>query len=137
MAGLILSHPTTSPTTTLEFRPSLVSLTNRQTTLVQHIHIAQGGNSFTFSPGGTPVVQNTILPLDIRYLPEATGGGFAGYTALRSFILTTLEGAKNFCRLTDPDTDTFVLRYIRGLESMVEVQLERFSGQLLFRVEPS
>lgn len=137
MPAFILSHPTTSPTTTLTFLPSLVSLTNPQRTFVQHFHVATGGNSYVFSPGGATLVSNQILPVDIRWLPEDDGGGYTGWAALRTFIRTTLEAAKEFCTLVDPDGDSYTVRYLRGVESMVEVQLERWSGTLVFRQEPS
>lgn len=135
---LVLSHPTTSPTTTITLREAWVSLTNPQTTPVQHVHISQGGHSFVFSPGGATVVQNTVLPVAILNLHEDDEEGFSGYTTLRTFIITTLEWSKNFCRLVDPDGTAYAsVRYAHGLESMTEGIQGLWSGTLTFRVEPA
>ena len=130
--SVVITYPVASPTTTLTLRSSFAAITNPQVSLMQIVHIAQGGQAFVFTQGSTPV-RNRVLPLELRSLPEATGGGFTGWAAVLAFVLDTLQGSTQPCRVTDPDGDSYVVRYLRGLDSMVEVQQGRFSGVLTFR----
>ena len=45
--------------------------------------------------------------------------------------------SRNPCRLTDPDGTSYVVKYLRGLDSMTETQFERWDGSLVFREEPA
>ena len=130
--SVVITYPVASPTTTLTLRSSFASITNPQVSLMQIVHIAQGGQAFVFTQGSTPV-RNRVLPLELRSLPEATAGGFTGWGAVLAFILDTLQGSTQPCTVTDPDGTSYVARYLRGLETMVEVQQGRFSGVLTFR----
>ena len=132
--SVVITYPVASPTVTLTLRSSFASITNPQVSLMQIVHIAQGGQAFVFTPGAAPV-RNRVLPLELRSVPQATAGGFTGWAAVRDFVLDTLQGSTNPCRVTDPDGDSYVVRYLRGLETMQEVQFERWSGVLTFREE--
>ena len=131
---LVFTYPVTSPTITITLQSVFAQLVNPRATVVQSVHLAQGGKAFVFTPGGTPVV-NRVLPVDIRSLPEANAGGYTGWAALNTFLVTTLQGAKFPCTLLDPDGTSYIVRFLEGLDSMTEVQFERWSGQLLFRQE--
>ena len=134
MAALIITYPVVTPTITLTLRPSFVRLVNPQATMMQVTHIAQGGEAYVFSPGASPVV-NRVLPVEIISLHEANESGYTGWEAVRAFIMDTLQGAKNPCTLTDPDSVSYVVRYQRGLDTITEGQQGRFFGVLLFRQE--
>ena len=130
----VFSYPVTSPTITLNLRSVYARLVNPQPQVMQLVHIAQGGAAFVFTPGGAPLV-NRALPIEILSLHEANVGSDTGWAAVNTFILTTLEGSSNPCRVTDPDGTSYIARYLRGLETMQEQQFERWSGVLLFRQE--
>ena len=132
---ITLAYPSTNPTAIVTLRASLAALVSPQLSFVQQVHVAAGGKSFVFSPNSTPV-ENHILPLDLINLFETDEDGFSGFATLRAFIRTTLQASANLCRLTDEDMDTYVVRYLSGLESMREGFFQQWSGQLIFRVEP-
>ena len=128
----VFSFPVGSPTITLSLRSVYARLVNPQATLMQVVHIAQGGQAFVFTQGPTPVV-NRVLPIEILSLHEANVGSETGWAAVLAFILTTLQGSTNPCNVIDSDGTSYVGRYLRGLDSMTEGQQGRFSGILLFR----
>ena len=130
--SVVITYPVASPTTTLTLRSSFAAITNPQVSLMQIVHIAQGGQAFVFTQGSTPV-RNRVLPLELRSLPEATAGGFTGWAAVLAFVLDTLQGSTNPCRIVDPDGTNIVVRYLRGLDTMQEVQQGRWSGTLTWR----
>ena len=135
MPALLLTHPVSGPTTTVTLNPAFARLVNPQATPIQMVHVAQGGKAFVFTPGGAPVI-NRVLPVEIRNLHEANEGSNTGWAAVLAFLLNTLQGARNQCRLTDPDGTSYVARFMSGLETITEVQLGRFSGTLTFREDP-
>ena len=78
-----------------------------------------------------------IIEVEVVALPLADDGSFAGYTSLRTFLLTTCNWAENTLVFTDADGDAFTVRFWSDSFALPEALKDVFDGTLLFRVEPA
>jgi len=78
-----------------------------------------------------------MIEISVVALPLADDGSYAGYTSLRTFLLTTVNWAENTFALTDADGDSFTVRLWSDSFSLSEEQKDVYEGTLLFRVEPA
>jgi hypothetical protein len=124
---------------TLQINPAHAWIVQPQYAPIQRINIADNGKIHVFQLSTAEELHYTIeirdLPYDDNPVPQLVTNGFQ---SLRHFIRSTLNYSQELVTITTPDGEVEVMRYVGGIETMVEAagQAQRhlyWSGQLNFR----
>lgn len=135
MGDVLFQYPNaTSATTTLTFRPGVMQKLDQRRLPIQMRQLSESGRMYIYTLH-TNVEQEFVL--EISGLTETSDGSYAGYSALLSFVSTTLSWAAQTFAYTDPESNTTTVRLWQGFEQFREGRPRQryWSGTLILRKE--
>jgi hypothetical protein len=138
VAPILWTHTSTDiipVTTQLTFLPGLVQITQPQFRPIQRTNIAESGQLWVYELSSTIELE---LPVEFLDLPTGNSSGnmvCSGYNSLYAFLANTVRWSKNPFVLTDVNTNSYIVRYLRGFESLREATgraqvADRWSGTI-------
>lgn len=142
MGQLILSYidpsPTQELTGTVSFTPGLARLVEPRYFPIQRVSIAESGQTWIFQLSSNVELELIIDLMDIPTEALTSPVETDGYTKLYTFLTTNVNWSQRAFTLTDPDGDSFSVRYIAGFDSLREAggrteKANRWSGSLTLR----
>ena len=142
MGQLILSYidpsPTQELTGTVSFTPGLARLVEPRYFPIQRVSIAESGQTWIFQLSSNVELELIVDLMDIPTEALTSPVETDGYTKLYTFLTTNVNWSQRAFTLTDPDGDSFSVRYIAGFDSLREAggrteKANRWSGSLTLR----
>lgn len=142
MGQLILSYidpsPTQELTGTVSFNPGLARLVEPRYFPIQKVSIAESGQTWIFQLSSNVELELIVDLMDIPTEALTSPVETDGYTKLYTFLTTNVNWSQRAFTLTDPDGDSFSVRYIAGFDSLREAggrteKANRWSGSLTLR----
>lgn len=138
MSSVLFRFPNAgAPTATLTFRGSDVWLTQPQYFVTERINFAISGKAWYARIGTASPKRHIVQFIE---LAEATAGGYSGYTALLTFITSTVEFGRRTFDLTDSDAVTLAsVRIIQGAVELAEAvgkrKMKHWTGEFILHQE--
>ena len=142
MGQLILSYidpsPTQELTATVSFNPALARLVEPRYFPIQRVSIAESGQIWTFQLSSNIELELVIDLMDIPTSALTVPVTTDGYTKLYAFLVSSVNWSQRAFTLTDPDGDSFSVRYMAGFDTLREAggrteKANRWSGNLTLR----
>ena len=118
--------------------PALAKMTQPRLSPIQKVSIAESGEVWVYQLSSNVELELTLELLDLPTTTRATPVPHDGVTQLAAFLASSVNWSQFPFQVTDPDGDSFTVRYMTGFETMVEAagraqKVDSWSGTLILR----
>ena len=142
MGQITWSHTDSSPTGeltgSLSFNPALMRMVEPRYFPIQRVSIAESGQVWVFQLSSTIELELLVDVMDIPTSAQTTPVATDGQAEIYTFLATKVNWSQRAFTFTDPDGESFTVRYIGGFETLREAggrgeRADRWNGQLVLR----
>ena len=118
--------------------PALAKMTQPRLSPIQKVSIAESGEVWVYQLSSSVELELTLELMDIPTTTRAFPEPHDGVTQLAAFLQSSINWSQFPFVITDPDGDSFTVRYMTGFETMVEAagraqKVDSWSGTLILR----
>jgi hypothetical protein len=142
MSQMIFSYadpiPPHARSGTVTLNPALAKMVQPRYSPIQKVSIAESGEVWVYQLSSNIELELLIDLMDIPTTSRATPVPHDGYVQLRTFLQSSVNWSQFPFLFTDPDGDSFTVRYMTGFETLVEAagraqKVDSWSGTLTLR----